>query len=73
MSKLFPRIMPFIMIGIALVAFLFGLILLTYLFVFGAIVGLVLYVITWVREKFFSPKVSSNQVVKRGRTIDHDS
>lgn len=68
MKTLFARLIPFVMLGIAIVAFLFGLMLLTYLFVFGAIVGLALFGITWLKEKFFSPK---KQLVKRGRTIDH--
>ncbi len=71
MQKILATIMPFILLGIALVAFFLGLMLLAYIFVFGAIVGLVLYAATWIKEKFFPSK----SIVKRkssGRTIDHE-
>lgn len=66
MSNYIARLIPFIMLGIAIVAFVFGLILLTYLFVFGAIVGLVLFAVSWIKAKLSSKK----QMTKRGRTID---
>ena len=71
MKNLYAKIMPFIMLGIALVAIFYGLILLAYLFVFGAIVGSILFVIAWVKATYFSSR--SIPIPKRtGRTIDHD-
>jgi hypothetical protein len=73
MPNLFARLMPFIMIGIAIVAFAFGLVLLTYLFILGALIGIALFLINWMREKFFPNKKITpyNNAKKKGRTIDH--
>jgi hypothetical protein len=70
MNNLYAKIMPFIMLGVALVAVFFGLILLAYLFLVGAVVGLILFVAAWIKAKYFSPKVSIPKRV--GRTIDHN-
>lgn len=75
MSNIFTKLMPFLMACIALVAFAFGLILLTYLFVFGALIGVTLYAISWVRRRFFPSShivKSSDETPKKGRIIDHD-
>lgn len=72
MPNFFARLVPFIMLGIAIVAFAFGLILLTYLFIFGAFVGLTLYLIAWIRERFFPNKNLTKPQKRKGRTIDHD-
>jgi hypothetical protein len=71
MKSLYAKIMPFIMLGIGLVALFFGLMLLAYLFVFGAILGLILFVVSWVKMNYFAPKKSTPPVC-RGRTIDHE-
>ncbi len=71
MQRLLKQFMPFIFIGIALVAFIFGIMLLAYLFFFGAIVGLLLYIITWIREKFFPTQSPIKKNSKSsGRIID---
>jgi hypothetical protein len=68
MKNLYAKI---IMLGIALVAIFYGLILLAYLFVFGATVGLILFAVAWIKAKYFASR--SISVPKRtGRTIDHD-
>ncbi len=73
MHSLFAKLIPFLLIGIALVAFAFGIVLLAYLFFLGAVVGLVLFVFTWIREKFFRKKTNTPQTRKKaGRTIDSD-
>lgn len=73
MQRLFQQLVPFIMIGIAIVAFVFGIVLLAYLFLFGAVVGLVLFVISWVRDKFFPPKtITKAKKPRAGRIIDSD-
>lgn len=67
------RIIPFIFLGIMIVIFVVGIVLLSYLLVVGAVVGLVLFAIVWVKEKLFNKKNKS--IVKRkpgNQTIDHD-
>jgi hypothetical protein len=72
MKNLYAKIMPFFMLGIALVLIFYGLMLLAYLFVFGAIVGAVLFAIAWIKAKFFASRAISVPTRRRGRTIEHD-
>lgn len=72
MQRFFNQFIPFILIGIAIVAFAFGIILLAYLFLFGAIVGFILFMISWVRNKFFQPKTVVKTKKMTGRVIDSD-
>jgi hypothetical protein len=69
MQKLLNQLMPFLLIGIAIVAFAFGIILLAYLFLFGAILGFILFITAWIRNKFFPSKKS---IKPSGRVIDSD-
>lgn len=73
MKRLLSQILPFIILGIALIVFAFGIMLLVYLFIFGAIAGLVLFIISWIRHTFFHAKRS---IVKPnhqpGKIIDTD-
>ena len=73
MQRFLNQLIPFIFIGIALVAFAFGIVLLAYLFLLGALVGMVLFLVSWVRKKFFPDKrVSQVKRNKSGRIIDTD-
>ncbi len=64
------RLIPFVLLGVAIVAFVLGMIVMAYIFVFGALLGLAIFAITWVRAKFFPNK--NLGIVKRGRTYDHN-
>ncbi len=68
MQAFIARLIPFIMLGVALVALFFGLMLLAYLLVFGAIVGLALFLVSWIKQRFFT-KPSPGQDNKSGRII----
>ncbi|HSW69162.1 MAG TPA: hypothetical protein VLI69_03245 [Gammaproteobacteria bacterium] len=74
MNNLFQRLMPFLFLGIMLVVLVAGLILLSYLLIWGAIVGLVLFLIAWIREKFFPTRQLTKSDKKRtsNRIIDHE-
>jgi hypothetical protein len=72
MNKLLSKIVPFLILGMALVALAFGIMLLVYLFFFGAIVGIVLYTFMLIRDKFFPSKKPPTTLKKQGRTIDSD-
>jgi hypothetical protein len=71
MQKLISRLSPFIILGISLVALTFGLILLSYMFLFGAAVGIILYIINWIKQKYFTPTQPPAKS-RPGRTIDSD-
>lgn len=75
MPSLFNRLMPFIFLGIMLVLAIVGVILFSYLLIFGAIVGIILYAIAWLRSLFSHKKNKhlKTQETKKGRIIDHDS
>jgi hypothetical protein len=72
MASLYARIAPFLLLGVGIVAFIFGMIILAYLLFFGAMLGLVLFAAVWIRQKFFASKEISVPTRRRGRTIDHD-
>lgn len=73
MQRLLNQLVPFILAGIALVAFAFGIVLLAYLFLFGAILGFILFIISWIRNRFFPPKTITRDTRKKsGRIIDSD-
>jgi len=67
MLNFMNRLIPFIVLGIILVIFIAGLILLSQLLILGAIVGLVLFILGWIKQTLFGKKQH-----KKGRVIDHD-
>lgn len=74
LQQFIARIMPFFILGIILVLFVVGLYLMIHLLILGALVGLILFIFAWIRDKFF---ISHAMVPKQkrpasGRTIDHD-
>lgn len=71
MPNLFSRALPFLALGIMLVLLFAGLVLLSYLLVFGALVGIALFVMAWLKEKIFPPTQKPEQL-KQGRIIEHD-
>lgn len=72
MQRFLNQLIPFILFGIAIVAFAFGIVLLAYLFLFGAIVGFILFLISWIRHRFFPPKTLTKKPSQSGRIIDSD-
>jgi hypothetical protein len=73
MQRFLQQLAPFIFIGIALVAFALGIMLLAYLFLFGALLGLGLFILNWIKNKFLAPKKPTRTVRRQeGRVIDSD-
>lgn len=72
MNRFLKELIPFILIGIAIAAFAFGIVLLAYLFLIGALVGFVLFFISWIRSKLFPKKNLTPTKKKSGRIIDSD-
>lgn len=65
------RLRPFILAGILLALLAFGIVILAYLLLIGAVAGSVLFAITWIRERFFRPReIKPKQ--PSGRIIDSD-
>lgn len=63
------RLLPFLGIGIFLVVIIIALIFLSSLFLLGAIIGLILFIIAYVKKRFFSAKKS--EIVPKSKTYDH--
>jgi hypothetical protein len=65
------RIIPFLIAGMILVMLAFGMVLLAYIFLIGTVVGIALFAVSWIRERFFTrpPKPPAQ---KQGRFIDSD-
>ena len=74
MRRLILLLFPFFFLGCLAVLFVVGFILFFYLVVAGALVGLILFLIAWVRERFFTTKQAKKIIIspKRGRTFEHE-
>ncbi|OGT60167.1 MAG: hypothetical protein A3E85_04235 [Gammaproteobacteria bacterium RIFCSPHIGHO2_12_FULL_45_12] len=72
MQRILSKLLPFVFAGIAVVAFIFGIMLLVYLFIFGAIVGFILFAVVKIREKLFPRKKNIKSRQQSGVTIDAD-
>lgn len=75
MNSLLARIIPFFVLGIMVVLLIVGIILFSYLLVLGAIVGFVLFLAAWLKNKLFRSKqtvIREQTPEKQGRIIDHD-
>lgn len=61
-------------LGVLVVLTIVGLIFLSYILLIGAAIGLVLFLFSWLKQRFFSPKRSSTTTDKQshGRVIEHD-
>jgi hypothetical protein len=70
MQRLLRQLLPFLFFGIAIATFTFGLVLLAYLFLIGATVGVILFIINWLRYKFFASKTMTKSSRREGRIID---
>jgi len=55
LKQFLTSIMPFIGMGIFLVLLVAGLVIFSYLLIFGAVVGLVLFTIFWIYNKLTGP------------------
>ena len=73
MKNVLLKIAPFIVFGITIFIFIAGLVILSYILIFGSLIGLVLFAIKWLRDKLSAKsKPPAKEVEKRGRTIDHN-
>ena len=74
MKNVFYKIAPFVVLGITIFIFIAGLIILSYILIFGSLIGLILFGINWLRNKLSAKSTlpSKKNVEKKGRTIDHN-
>jgi len=62
----------FLYIGMLFVLMAVGIVLFSWLLLFGALTGLFLYIFMWVRQHFFSVKQPHIPFKSSGRIIEHD-
>jgi uncharacterized protein (DUF58 family) len=72
MQRILRRLTPFVLIGCAVVIFAFGIMLLAYLLWFGVLLGLALFSLSYIRNKFFAPPQKVVRKTRKGRVIDSD-
>lgn len=70
MQNFLQRFMPFLMIGMAVVVVIIGIFFLSYVLIWGVLIALVLYLVTWVSEKF--KKNGQGKGSHKGRVIEHE-
>ena len=59
----------YLAMGICIVLAVIGLIIFSYIIVIGAIIGLALFGLSYLRQRFFMPPKKSNK--KQGKLYDH--
>lgn len=68
------KLLPFLGMGVFIVLFIFGLMVLSYVLIIGAVIGLILFLINYIRTKFSHTHKKPHHLHQhRGRTIDHDN
>lgn len=79
MPSLFARILPFFFLGFMLVLFILGIVVLSYLWVLAALVGLIILLIAKLKSRFSPrpPQVDIRFTMQpkppnSGRIIEHD-
>ncbi len=69
-SPLLAKLLPFLGMGIFFVVIIIALIFFSYILLLGGLIGLVLFVVAFIKEKFFPTK--KNVPARQGKTYDHD-
>ena len=73
LHPIIARILPFLILGIVIILFIFSLIVFWYIFVIGLIIGLIAFVYSYIREKLFRHKKHrATKTEKIGIIIEHD-
>lgn len=70
LRRFIQQLFPFVLLGFAITAFVFGIFLLAYLLMIGALVGLTLFSLNWIKNKLFPPKMPSRVKKQPGRVIE---
>jgi len=74
-NPILVKIMPYVAMAIFLIIIVVGFVLLSYILLIGAIIGLVLFAIGYIRTRFFNKNrtrpVSHQKDEKQGRVFEH--
>ena len=74
MQPVMGRLISFIFLGIMIVVLVAGVLLLSYLLILGALVGVILFLIVWIKDRLFNNNKKKPLVPRKksSHTIDHD-
>jgi len=70
-QRIFNRFRPYLLLGMSVVFAVVLIVLLSYLFIWGAIIGAVFYLFTLVK-RYFSQQKIDQPPVESGRVFEHD-
>lgn len=77
-NTIFDSIVPFIILGISIAVFVALIVLLSYVFIWGLVIGGILWLVAFVKEQLFPRNKKRNQVddnnesKSKGRIIEYD-
>lgn len=73
-QSLLARIMPFVGLGIVLAFVVIAFVIFSYVLLIGTVIGLVLFAITYLKQRFFLPKRSGAVVLtqKKIQVFDNE-
>jgi uncharacterized Tic20 family protein len=72
-NKILEAILPYLYLGITIALMIGFLIILSYVFIWGILIGFIIYIGVFIKERFFSKnKTVTNKKKHKGRVIDHD-
>lgn len=75
-QKMMVALLPFFIIGIFIVFFVMGVVILSYVLLYGAVIGFILFLISFIYKRWVACRIklsdSRVQNPKKGRIIEHD-
>ena len=72
--SLSSRLTQYLTFGVVVLLLILAVVAFSYILIFGALIGVVLFAISYVKQRWFNTgKGKINQPGKTNRTIDHDS
>lgn len=71
-NTLLESLIPFLILGISVVVFIAVMVLLSYVLIWGLVIGAVLWSIFFIKEKLFPSSQQANAPQQKGRVIDYD-
>lgn len=73
MRALLLRLLPFIFLGITIVLFIAGILVFSYVLIIGALLGFVMFIMVWLKDKLFPNKtIAKRPRSSSGRVIDQE-
>ncbi|MBS0358828.1 MAG: hypothetical protein JSS53_06145 [Proteobacteria bacterium] len=69
LETFFENIMPFVIIGVSIALSILAIIVFAYVFIWGLIIGLLLFSVAYIKERFFTKHKPHE---KTARIIEHD-